>query len=98
MLIATLIGSVAFITYAGMPGVQLPATTMQTGDADLAQDFAISAEVQDSLPPILEIRQSVDPQCRAAGIVSGLSRSPRNGIDALKTTLGSDIVESLLRK
>ena len=32
------------------------------------------------------------------GIVSGLSRLPKNGVDALKTTLGSDIVESLLKK
>ena len=62
---AILIGSVAFSTYAGMLGVRLPSTAMQTGDADFAQDFAISAEVQDSLPPILEILQSVDPQFRA---------------------------------
>lgn len=57
---AILIGSVAFSTYAGMLGVRLPSTAMQTGDADVAQGFAISAEVQDSLPPILEILQSVD--------------------------------------
>lgn len=62
---AILIGSVAFSTYAGMLGVRLPSTAMQTGDADFAQDFAISAEVQDSLPPILDILQSVDPQFRA---------------------------------
>ncbi|QWK80826.1 nucleotidyltransferase family protein [Ochrobactrum sp. BTU1] len=62
---AILIGSVAFSTYAGMLGVRLPAAAMQTGDADFAQDFAISSEVQDSLPPILEILQSVDPQFRA---------------------------------
>lgn len=38
---------------------------MQTGDADFAQDFAISAEVKDSLPPVLEILQSVDPEFQA---------------------------------
>ncbi|MDR6434393.1 hypothetical protein [Brucella pseudogrignonensis] len=32
------------------------------------------------------------------GIVSGLSRLPKNGVDALKTALGSDIVESMLKK
>lgn len=62
---ALLMGSVAFSTYAGMPGARLPATAMQTGDADFAQDFAISSEVQDSLPPILKILQSVNPHFRA---------------------------------
>ncbi|AFL51365.1 hypothetical protein ABIE78_002813 [Sinorhizobium fredii] len=62
---AVLIGSVAFSCYAGLLGVRLPSTAMQTGDADFAQDFAISAEVGDSLPPILEILQSVDPAFRA---------------------------------
>ncbi|QND29435.1 nucleotidyltransferase family protein [Sinorhizobium meliloti] len=62
---AVLIGSVAFSTYAGMLGVRLPSSAMQTGDADFAQDFAISAEVQDSLPPILEVLQSLDPEFRA---------------------------------
>jgi hypothetical protein len=33
---------------------------MQTGDADVAQDFAISAEVGDSLPPVLKILRSID--------------------------------------
>ncbi|MBB4288851.1 hypothetical protein GGE16_000867 [Rhizobium leguminosarum] len=62
---AVLIGSVAFSTYAGMLGVRLPSSAMQTGDADFAQDFAISASVQDSLPPVLEVLQSVDPEFRA---------------------------------
>jgi hypothetical protein len=62
---AVLIGSVAFSTYAGMLGVRLPSAAMQTGDADFAQDFAISAGVQDSMPPMLEVLQSVDPEFRA---------------------------------
>ncbi|WP_037150253.1 nucleotidyltransferase family protein [Rhizobium freirei] len=62
---AVLIGSVAFGTYAGLLGVRLPSSAMQTGDADFAQDFAISAEVGDSLPPVLEVLQSVDPGFRA---------------------------------
>ncbi len=59
------IGSVAFSTYAGLLGVWLPSAAMQTGDANFAQDFAISAGVQDSLPPILEILRVVDPEFRA---------------------------------
>lgn len=62
---AVLIGSVAFSTYAGMIGVRLSASAMQTGDARFAQDFAISAGVEDSLPPVLEVLQAVDPDFRA---------------------------------
>ncbi len=62
---AVLIGSVAFSCYPGLLGVRMPSTAMQTGDADYAQDFAISAEIGDSLPPILDVLQSVDPAFRA---------------------------------
>lgn len=62
---AVLIGSVAFGCYGGILGVRLPSAALQTGDADYAQDFAISAEVQDSLPPILELLRTVDPDFRA---------------------------------
>lgn len=48
---AVLIGSVAFSCYPGLLGVRMPSTAMQTGVADYAQDFAISSEVGDSLPP-----------------------------------------------
>jgi hypothetical protein len=46
-----------------------------TGDADLAQDFAISAEVADSLPPILDLLKGLDPTFRAVPHVSGSPRS-----------------------
>lgn len=62
---AVLIGTVAFQCYSGILGLRLPSAAMQTGDADYAQDFAISAEVGDSLPPVLELLQSVDPTFRA---------------------------------
>ncbi|MDQ0323041.1 hypothetical protein QO002_005247 [Pararhizobium capsulatum DSM 1112] len=62
---AVLIGSVAFGCYSGLLGIRLPNSSLQTADADYAQDFAISAEVDDSLPPILEVLQSVDPTFRA---------------------------------
>lgn len=60
-----LVGSVAYGCYSGVLGVRLPTTAMQTGDADLAMDFAISQEVDDSLPPILDILHGVDPSFRA---------------------------------
>jgi hypothetical protein len=62
---AVLIRSVAFSCYSGLLGVRLPNAAIQTGDADFAQDFAISAGVEDSLPPILEVLQSIDPTFRA---------------------------------
>lgn len=33
---------------------------MQTGDADFAQDYAISAEVEDSIPPVLDVLKGAD--------------------------------------
>jgi hypothetical protein len=62
---AVLIGSVAFGCYSGLLGVRLPNASLQTGDADFAQDYAISTEVGDSLPPILEVLQSVDQTFRS---------------------------------
>jgi hypothetical protein len=59
-----LVGTVAFQTYAGMLGVRFPNATLQTGDSDLAQFHSISVAVEDSLPPMLEILQAVDPSFR----------------------------------
>jgi hypothetical protein len=56
-----LVGTVAFQTYAGMLGVRFPNATLQTGDSDFAQFHSISVAVEDSLPPMLEILQAVDP-------------------------------------
>lgn len=66
-----LIGTVAFQTYAGILGVRLPMAALLTGDADLVQDYAISAEVEDSLPPILDLLQRVEPSFRAVPHRSG---------------------------
>ncbi|WP_173995734.1 GSU2403 family nucleotidyltransferase fold protein [Agrobacterium tumefaciens] len=59
-----LIGTAAFGCYAGLVGVRLPNTALQTGDADFAQDFAISGEVGDSLPPVLDLLKSLDASFR----------------------------------
>ncbi|MDY6963667.1 MAG: GSU2403 family nucleotidyltransferase fold protein [Pseudomonadota bacterium] len=66
-----LIGTVAFQTYAGILGVRLPMAALLTGDADVAQDFAISQEVKDSLPPIVDLLQGVDPTFRPVPHRSG---------------------------
>lgn len=68
---AVLIGTVAFQTYAGILGVRLPMAAILTGDADIAQDYAISAEVGDTLPPIIDILQAVDPTFRPVPHISG---------------------------
>ena len=59
-----LVGTVAYQNYAGPLGVRLPATAMQTGDADFAQFHGVSAAVGDSIPPILDVIRAVDPTFR----------------------------------
>lgn len=70
-----LIGTVAFQTYAGILSVRLPGHSIMTGDTDIAQDFAISHEVDDSMPPILELLQAVDPTFRPIPHRSGQAAS-----------------------
>ncbi len=72
---ACLVGTVAFQTYSAHLGIRLPSASILTGDADIAQDYAISAEVGDSLPPIIDILQSIDPTFRALPHRSGSPRS-----------------------
>jgi hypothetical protein len=59
-----LIGTVAYQCYSAILGRRLDAVAMQTGDADFAQFHEISAAVDDSLPPILEVLRRVDPTFR----------------------------------
>ncbi|MBD9650123.1 hypothetical protein IB267_17345 [Ensifer sp. ENS09] len=93
---AVLIGSVAFGCYSGLLGVRLPNTAIQTGDADFAQDFAISAEVEDSLPPILEVLHSVDETFRAVphqadkAKVAAFTNSVNYRVEFLTGNRGSD--------
>ena len=70
-----LVGTVAFQCYAAHLGIRLPMAAILTGDADVAQDFAISSEVEDSMPPILEVLQGIDPSFRALPHISGSTRS-----------------------
>lgn len=70
-----LIGTVAFQCYSGLLGVRLPMASILTGDADIAQDYAISREVEDSLPPIVELLQTVDTSFRPVPHRSGAAAS-----------------------
>lgn len=93
---AVLIGTVAFQCYAGVLGVRLPAASMQTGDADFAQDYGISASVEDSLPPILDLLQSVDSSFRGIphqsdnGRVTAFENATRYRVEFLTGNRGSD--------
>jgi hypothetical protein len=59
-----LVGTVAFQCYSGLLGVRLPSASLQTGDADFAQFHSISAAVDDSILPALELIRKVDPTFR----------------------------------
>lgn len=72
---AVVIGTVAFQCYSGLLGVRLPMASILTGDADIAQDYAISREVEDSLPPIVDLLQGVDASFRPVPHRSGVAAS-----------------------
>ncbi len=59
-----LIGTAAFPCFAGILGVRLPSSAMQTADVDFAQFHSISAAVQDTIPPVLGLLKQVDPTYR----------------------------------
>jgi hypothetical protein len=59
-----LVGTVAFQCYAGLLGVRLGGSALQTSDADFAMFHSISAAVGDTLPPMLEVLRGVDPTFR----------------------------------
>ena len=79
-----LVGTVAFQCYAAHLGIRLPMAAILTGDTDLAQDYAISSEIEDSIPPIVHLLQSIDPSFRAVPHVSG-SPAPMPSVTRLIT-------------
>lgn len=93
---AVLVGTVAYSTYPGILGVRLPASSMQTGDADFAQFHSISTAVGDSIPPILDVLRKVDPSFREVPHQSGGARSTQfqnNGrykVEFVTPNTGSD--------
>ncbi|MDX8520707.1 nucleotidyltransferase family protein [Mesorhizobium dulcispinae] len=93
---AVLIGTVAFQTYAGYLGVKLPGAALQTGDADFAQFHSVSAEVDDSMPPIIEVLKAIDPTFRQiphradAARTTQFENASRYRIEFLTPNRGSD--------
>jgi hypothetical protein len=66
---------VAFHTYSGVLGVRLPTSLMQTADADFAQFHSISTAVNDSIPPIREVLEKLDPTFREVPHLNHPTRS-----------------------
>jgi hypothetical protein len=66
-----LVGTVAFQCYAGILGVRLASTALQTSDVDFAQFHPVSVAVDDTLPPILDILRAVDPSFREVSDLDG---------------------------
>jgi hypothetical protein len=93
---AVLIGTVAFQTYAGYLGVKLPGAALQTSDADFAQHYSVSSSIEESLPPVMYILQSVDPSFRPVPHLSDPKHSTqfenatRYRIEFLTPNRGSD--------
>lgn len=91
-----LVGTVAFQSYAGYLGVKLPGAALQTGDADFAQFHSVSAAVEDSLPPILEILREVDktfreiPHRSDPGHATQFENATRHKVEFLTPNTGSD--------
>ncbi|NKJ40526.1 hypothetical protein FHT28_007300 [Rhizobium sp. SG570] len=91
-----LIGTVAFQCYSGLLGVRLPMAAILTGDADIAQDYAISREVEDSLPPILELLRDVDasfhpvPHRSGSAASSAFQNAEGYRVEFLTSNRGSD--------
>ncbi len=59
-----LVGTTAFQCYSALLAIQLPNPLLQTSDADFAQFHSISAAVEDSIPPILDVLHAVDETFR----------------------------------
>jgi hypothetical protein len=60
-----LVGTVAYQTYSAMLGASLPASSLQTGDIDIALFKDVSVAIGDSTPPVLETLKEVDKTFRA---------------------------------
>jgi hypothetical protein len=55
-----LVGSVAYQSYAGLLGADLPSTSIRTEDVDIALDFGISRQLSDSPIDVLTALRSSD--------------------------------------
>ncbi len=61
---SVLVGTVGYQCYAGMLGLRLPGTLVQTGDIDIAQFTNVSVAIGDQTPPMLEVLKGIDKTFR----------------------------------
>ena len=59
-----LVGSTAFQCYSGVLGVRLADATLRTADADFAQFYAIAQQIDDKMPPMIDVLRGVDTTFR----------------------------------
>ena len=93
---AVLVGTLAYQMYPALLGVKLPATALQTGDLDIAQDYGISVALNDQIEvDFLECLRGVsgsfqavsnifDPTTAASYVSDGQFR-----VDVLTTNRGA---------
>ena len=71
------VGTTAYQCYSGVLGVRLEAATLRTADADFAQFFAIAQQIDDAIPRVLEVLQSVDATFREIPHLANSRRSTK---------------------
>jgi hypothetical protein len=93
---ALLVGTVAFQTYAAHLGVRLPVTSLATLDLDVAQDFGIASNLDDTLDrPLLDILRELDPRFAPVSYAfdarrtTSYSLGERYRLDVLTTNRGA---------
>ena len=59
-----LVGTAAYQAYSAMLGANLPSSTLQTNDVDIAQLKNVSVAVDDRTPPALDVLKEVDETFR----------------------------------
>nr|WP_295107507.1 GSU2403 family nucleotidyltransferase fold protein [uncultured Caulobacter sp.] len=93
---ALLVGTVAFQTYAAHLDVCLPVTSLATLDLDVAQDFGVASNLDDTLDrPLLDILRDLDPRFAPVSYAFDASRTTsyslgeRYRLDVLTTNRGA---------
>ena len=91
---ASLIGSVAYQTYAGLLGVRFPDAQYRTGDLDLAQDYGVSIALDDQVASLGDVLKAVDPsfvpteQWQTPNVASGFRNASGFKVEFLTTSRG----------
>jgi hypothetical protein len=71
---SVLVGTMAYQAYSAVLGVRLPASSLQTGDIDIAQFKNVSVAIEDQMTPVLDVLKNVDKTFRPVPHVSGGGR------------------------